>query len=343
MARQIRIEYEGAMYHVMARGNRRERIFVDDEDRQIFLKTIGEACEMTGWRVHAWVLMDNHYHLLIETPEANLVSGMKWVQNAYTRRFNVRHHQWGRLFGDRYKAVSVEGGGYYYQTLLDYIHLNPVRARMVNVSEGQSVMDYVWSSLACGYVLMPGKRAPWLAVIEGLNGFGFADTVTGRRRFVERLNRRVVEEGAEKAGIPVVGPEVDARCSQLQRGWYWGSQAFAEGLIELGKKLTRKQKSRIYRSADERHAHHEVEAQRILAIGCRVFGLDKELIAKLPGSDSRKVAIAKMIWSKTTVSQQWIAEQLGMKTAANVSQQIKRSKESEVDEILRKELGGHET
>ena len=111
MARQIRIEYEGAMYHVMARGNRRERIFVDDEDRQIFLKTIGEACEMTGWRVHAWVLMDNHYHLLIETPEANLVSGMKWVQNAYTRRFNVRHHQWGRLFGDRYKAVSVEGGG----------------------------------------------------------------------------------------------------------------------------------------------------------------------------------------------------------------------------------------
>ena len=80
-----------------------------------------------------------------------------------------------------------------------------------------------------------------------------------------------------------------------------------------------------------------------MAIGCRVFGLDKELIAKLPGSDFRKVAIAKMIWSKTTVSQRWIAEQLGMKTAANVSQQIKRSKESEMDEILRKELGGHET
>ena len=339
MARQIRIEYEGAMYHVMARGNRRERIFVDDEDRRMFLKTIGKACEMTGWRVHAWVLMRNHYHLLIETPEANLVSGMKWVQNAYTRRFNVRHHQWGRLFGDRYKAVSVEGSGYYYQTLMDYIHLNPVRAKIVNPSEGQSVMDYAWSSLASGYALLPGKRTPWLSVAAGLNGFGLPDTAIGRRRFIQRLDRRVVEEGAENAGIPVVGPEVDARCSQLQRGWYWGSQEFAEKLIELGKKLTGKQKSRIYRSADERHAHQEAEAERILAIGFRVFGLDKELVAELPGSDERKVAIAKAIWTKTTVSQKWIADELGMKSAANVSQQIKRGGLNEMDERLRKGIG----
>ena len=147
---------------------------------------------------------DNHYHLLIETPEANLVSGMTWVQNAYTRRFNVRHHQWGRLFGDRYKAVSVEGGGYYYQTLLDYIHLNPVRAKIVKASEGQSVMDYAWSSLASGYVLLPGKRVPWLAVEDGLKGFGLSDTVSGRRQFVDRLNRQVVEEGAEKSQFEVL-------------------------------------------------------------------------------------------------------------------------------------------
>jgi putative transposase len=110
VARGIRIEYAGAFYHVMARGNRRERIFHDDVDRRFFLQSLGEACERTGWRVHAWVLMRNHYHLMLETPEANLIEGMKWLQNTYTRRFNSRHRLWGRLFGDRYKAVLVEGG-----------------------------------------------------------------------------------------------------------------------------------------------------------------------------------------------------------------------------------------
>src|SRR5437879_248816 len=125
MARSVRIEYAGAFYHVMARGNRRERIFADDDDRRFFLKAVSEACAMTGWRIHAWVLMTNHYHLLIETPEANLVNGMMWLQNAYTRRFNTRHRLWGRLFGDRYKAVVVDGTDpWYYVALLDYIHLN---------------------------------------------------------------------------------------------------------------------------------------------------------------------------------------------------------------------------
>jgi len=83
MARGIRIEYAGAFYHVMARGNRRERIFREDEDRHFFCQTLGEACARTGWMVHAWVLMSNHYHLMVETPEANLVAGMKWLQNTY--------------------------------------------------------------------------------------------------------------------------------------------------------------------------------------------------------------------------------------------------------------------
>jgi len=87
---------------VMARGNRRERIFRDEADRVLFYQTLGEACERTGWRVHACVLMSNHYHLMVETPEANLVAGMRWLQNTYTRRHNCRHRLWGRLFGDRW-------------------------------------------------------------------------------------------------------------------------------------------------------------------------------------------------------------------------------------------------
>ena len=155
MARSIRIEFEGALYHVMARGNRRESIFLDDEDRRIFLRSLAEACGMTGWRIHAWVLMSNHYHIMLETPEPNLVEGMKWLQNAYTRRFKVRHTQWGRLFGDRYKSVLVQRDGYYYETLMDYIHLNPARAGLINPAAGQGMLDYPWSSVARGYALEP--------------------------------------------------------------------------------------------------------------------------------------------------------------------------------------------
>jgi putative transposase len=334
MARHIRIEYPGAMYHVMARGNRLERIYRDEEDHRFFLKTLSEACEMTGWRIHAWVLMSNHYHLFIETPEANLVAGMQWLQNTYTRRFNTRHRQWGRLFGDRYKAVLVEGGGYYYQTLLDYIHLNPVRAAMIRHGSGQSVLDYPWSSLAGGYSLAPRKRAPWLAAADGLQVFGFADTTAGRRRFTERLDRRAVEEGAQQAGVPLLEADVDGRCSQLRRGWDWGTQTFSERMLKLGKKIIGRQKSRVYRSAAERRAHGEMQAQQLLAEGLRAAGLKEKLLAAMPGSDQRKVALAKLIWERTTVSQNWLADRLGMKSAANVSQQLKRIKNANPGKAL---------
>ena len=293
---------------------------------------------MSGWRVHAWVLMDNHYHLLIETPEANFVAGMQWFQNAFTRRFNVRHGQWGRLFGDRYKAVLVEGEGYYCQTLMDYIHLNPVRAGFVKPTAAQSVMDYPWRSVAGGNGLAPGKRAPWFAATEGLKASGCHDTPAGRRRFIQRLDRRAVEEGMEKVGVPVVASELDARCSNLGRGWYWGSREFAAEMLDRGEKLIGKPKSRNYRSAAERHAHGEAQAREILETGKRVLGLGQEEIAKKPGSDERKVAIARLIWERTAVSQGWIAFELGMRTGANVSQQIKRSKGGKADKLLREAL-----
>jgi len=91
------MEFDGAMYHVMCRGDRREAVFQDDVDCERFLETLGQACERTGWRVHAYVLMGNHYHLLLETPVANLVAGMRWLQGTYTVRHNVRHRLVGHL------------------------------------------------------------------------------------------------------------------------------------------------------------------------------------------------------------------------------------------------------
>ena len=137
MARPIRIQYPGAVYHVMARGNHGQAIFQDDADRQRFLETLGEACEKTGWRIHAYVLMGNHYHLLVETPEGNLVAGMKWVQGAYTQRYNGRHKLFGHLFQGRYKAVPVEGGdAIILQVVSTYIHLNPARAGLITGGTG---------------------------------------------------------------------------------------------------------------------------------------------------------------------------------------------------------------
>ena len=108
MPRQRRIEYAGAIYHAMARGDRREDIVLDDSDRERFEETLAEVVESSGWILYAWVLMSNHYHFLFKTPEANLVEGMKWFQNTWTRRFNSRHRLWGHLFGGRYRAIPVE-------------------------------------------------------------------------------------------------------------------------------------------------------------------------------------------------------------------------------------------
>ena len=158
MPRQVRIEFAGAMYHVMARGDRREPIVQDDEDRSTFVRTLGEASERAGFRVHAYVLMSNHYHVLLETKEPNLSQGMGWLQNAFTRRINTRHKLWGHVFGGRYKAILVEPGNCFW-ALLDYIHLNPVRAGLLQ--EGDSLESYWWSSLR-PYIAVPKMRPSWL-------------------------------------------------------------------------------------------------------------------------------------------------------------------------------------
>jgi putative transposase len=111
MARKLRVEYPGAIYHVMNRGDRREPIFRDEEDRRRFITTLGEACAKTGWQVHALCLMHNHFHLVVETPRANLVAGMRWFLGTCTGRFNRRHRLFGHLFSGRYKALIVDGSG----------------------------------------------------------------------------------------------------------------------------------------------------------------------------------------------------------------------------------------
>ena len=166
MGRSPRIEFKGAVYHVMSRGNRREAVFLDDKDCGVFVDALDEVCGRTGWLIHAFVLMGNHYHLLLETPEANLVDGMRWLQGTYTKRFNGRHKQWGHLFQGRYKALLVDGADEYFGTVSDYIHLNPARAKSFDLAGGR-LADYKWSSFPL--YLRPSRRPGWLSVERSLS------------------------------------------------------------------------------------------------------------------------------------------------------------------------------
>jgi REP element-mobilizing transposase RayT len=331
MPRSIRIQAAGAYYHIMARGNHGEAIVFDDADRRFFVDVLGQACAMTGWRVQAWVLMKNHYHLFLQTPEPNLVAGMAWLQNTLTRRYNVRHQPVGRLFGDRYKAVLVEGTDpYHYQTLVDYIHLNPVRARLIRPKAGKSVQDYRWSSLAAGYALPPKQRPPWLDAASGLQAFKLEDTAAGRRQMLKRLDRRALIEDIANCGVPPLPAEADARSSHLRRGWYWGTSAFGAAMRKLAAKPLKQAapKSRSPKGA----AHSEQQAEIWLKQGLQAASLKPAEVAKLKGSDARKLLLADLLWSRTTVSQEWLAEKLAMKSAANVSQQLRRLDREKVRE-----------
>lgn len=329
MPRQQRIEYPGAVYHVMARGDRRESIVQNDEDRQMWWRTLAEACEKTGWRVHAWVLMSNHFHLALETPEPNLVAGMRWMQNTYTRRLNTRHHLWGHVFGGRYKAVLVESderemGGGYLGALIDYIHLNPVRAGLVSAKEGKGLLDYRWNSLAQGYAVAPSRRPDWLETELGFHFAQVKDTVSGRRQMVEGLERRILLEGARDCGrMEIEGQTLN---STLVRGWYWGSEAFRERVLKLlhGKESRKPPSNRTYRSSRLAKDEDQSRAEELVQAGMRRWNLTEKELPLVPGSDPRKVAIALQLHEETTVAQGWIATRLHMRSAANVSQQVRR-------------------
>ena len=172
------------------------------------MKTFEEVAEKTGWEVFCWILMSNHYHLVFRTPEPNLVSGMTWFQQTFTRRINARNRLRGHLFAGRYKAILVEnedlaGTRYrsdYLTNPIQYVHLNPGRAGMVDGS-GKRILDYQWSSLAQWYAVAPSRRANHSKVTEGLALLGFKDTVAGRRKYVEELDETIRSDSTESSGM----------------------------------------------------------------------------------------------------------------------------------------------
>jgi REP element-mobilizing transposase RayT len=167
MARQWRIEYPGALYHVMSRGNAGQEIFQSDHDRSLFVDLIGDLSERFNIEVYAYVLMSNHYHLLLKTVDANLSKAMQWFGTTYTRKFNLAHHSNGHLFQGRFKSIIVENDAYLLR-LSCYIHRNPLRAGIVD-----RLADYKWSS----YPFYAYKKKPpgWLKIELILNQLSGVD------------------------------------------------------------------------------------------------------------------------------------------------------------------------
>jgi len=177
MSRPLRIEYPGALYHVTSRGNAREAIYLCDEDRKKFIQMWQDEVNHQGWICYAYCLMDNHYHLLFETPEGNLSRGMQRLNGRYTQYFNHHHQRVGHLFQGRYKAILVEKEAHL-QELCRYVVLNPVRAKMVNAAG-----DWEWSSYrgTCGE-----QHDSWLAVqaVQSLFGTSAKQAISNYKRFV---------------------------------------------------------------------------------------------------------------------------------------------------------------
>ncbi len=323
MARKVRVEFAGAVYHVMDRGDRLEDIFFNDEDRLLFLKTLGETCGRAGWRVHSYVLMSNHYHLLLETPEANLVAGMSWFQSTVTIRHNARHRLRGHLFQGRYKAVLVdpETAGYF-STVSDYIHLNPVRAGMLQA--GQLLREYPWSSYPA--FSGPAKQRPrWLEGQRVLDACGSQDDAAGRRRY-----RLAMEE---RARVEMVGGALDEEAlKSIRRGWCFGTEEFRHKILDLFE-----QKSQPSSADDGSFVrdHGIVAARRLVDRSLKSLGMNRQLLEKLPKNDPQKIAIATFVKCQTTVNNAWLADQLAMGAPSRVSRYCSEAKgRPEIEKIV---------
>jgi REP element-mobilizing transposase RayT len=305
MPRQLRIQYEGAIYHLMSRGDRREEIFRDDLDRKSFLQTLGAACQKTGWQVHAYCLMSNHFHLVVETPRGNLVEGMKWLLGTYTMRFNRRHKLSGHLFAGRYKSLLVDGARPgYLRTVCDYVHLNPVRARLVGKRE--RLQKYRWSSYP-SYLRGRQKREHWLRCDRLFGEHGLIkESRRSRLEFARRMEHRRVEPN-------------DPSVEQIRRGWSFGAQDFIARLLDRMPGSVSE-----HHHARQRSETDEQRAEAIVLARLEQLGWTKTEMGTRRKSDPKKVALARDLRSQTTMSLKWIAQRLEMGSWTHVSNLLRQ-------------------
>ena len=309
MARPLRMEFSGGCYHVINRGNYRQRLFQKQGAADAFERVIGEAAERFAWRLHAYVVMGNHFHLAVELAEPNLSEGMKWLQGTWIRRFNTFRNWTGRPFQGRYKAIITEPGHAFAQ-VCHYIHLNPVRAHIVEAAHARK---YRWSSLRS---FSASTRPAWLESSTVLREVGdLPDTRTGWKKYAAYLEFLATDDVERKKLV----------ASRLSRGWCLGGESFVETMREQarekksfldGVRFAGLQREELLA---EREAHWE-------AVLRRTADLARVDLAAFPKQKMapQKCLLAAVLKRMTSASNGWLARRLEMGQAATASQGARR-------------------
>ena len=290
MARKLRIVYGGAIYHVINRGNYRRDLFETVGAAEAFLRVLFEASGRFGWKIHAYVLMRNHFHLAVETPQPNLVQGMHWLQSTLATRFNRFRNENGHLFQGRYKALVVEDMAALAR-LVDYIHLNPVRAKVVQ--SGQ-VKDYRWSSLVH---FRKGPRDPAMTAVDWLRSRGgWDDNAAGWTAYATYLESVGHDEAVwERDGL-----------TGLSRGWAIGTTAWRRALAEEWSHLA----IAPGLLTEEVVALREAAWTKSLDAGLAARGKTRLDLDSVPRKQPWKIELAKSVRLESGAAIPWLTAQL---------------------------------
>jgi REP element-mobilizing transposase RayT len=295
MARQLRLDFPGALHHITSRGNERRAIFRSDRDRKLFLGLLGQAALRFGWSVTAWVLMTNHFHLLVQTPEANLSRGMQWLSSTYAMAFNERHGRSGHLFQGRFHSFLVHRESYLAE-VLRYIVLNPVRAKMV-----EHPADYRWSSYRATAGLSDAPK--WLDVRSALAVFA-CDPATAEMEYREFVCAGIASE---------------------QRLWTRVVNGIYLGSGEWAKEMRRRVESRI-RSTDHPKAQRAVgrpAMHTIIDAVAHAANATSTAIRTTRGGPLRRLA-AWIGWHEGLLTLRTIAASLRLRSEGHISTMIRR-------------------
>ena len=310
MPRKLRLEYPGAIYHVINRGNYRSWVFESEGAKKSFQKALFEACERAGWKLHAYAIMGNHYHLAVETPEPNLSEGMRWLQSVFALRFNRFRREHGALFQGRFKAIVVED---YEQLgwLCHYIHLNPVRAKVCEVAELKA-LEYSSYWLLRKRRLRP-KFLSFEACLEGAGGL--ADGSYGWKKYEQYLEWLSEDEPRMKS----------MKFDQMSKGWAMGSKEFKIALLDDEKRLSA---SIELGDSDAREAR-ELAWEKSLLECLRIVGRAAGDSVAGRKSEDWKVAVAGYMKLKRLCRNGWLAERLGMGSESGVSRYVSQMQSGE--------------
>lgn len=302
MPRALRIETNEGIYHVYNRGNYRSFIFEDEATKSAFEKCLLEACERFGWELMAYCILGNHFHLCIATPRGNLSDGMQWLQGTFGVRYNRYRGESGHLFTGRFKSLIVEPGKHL-SALVDYIHLNPARAELV---EPARAGDYRWSSM---YWFPKKKMRPELLDASWLDyRDGIVDSAAGWKRYAAFLQLQLCDTSTDLTALE----------KQMCRGWCLGEKDFKQAHVKefLAKKETlRLEKGGL---ADLNKSHWQAALTQCL----NKLGMSRISAEESAKSAPWKLAIAAKLRASTSVSNKWLSRELHMGVARGVSSNL---------------------